>query len=106
MVVPAATSIEVMLSKMACFVDFSMCSNRRLLSVALSAAQHSARSNNLKECMRNIAWAALLLSKLAALIAAHNTYALTPYDLALNMHSLTASANILSLSRNIRKYTR
>ena len=58
-VVPAATSMEVMLSKMACFVDFSMCSNRRLFSVALSADQHGARSDNVKQCVHNIASAEL-----------------------------------------------
>ena len=38
-VLPAATSSEVMLLKMACLVAFSMCSNSRLLCVALSACQ-------------------------------------------------------------------
>jgi len=38
-VLPAANSSEVMLSKMACLVAFSMCSNNRLFCMALSACQ-------------------------------------------------------------------
>lgn len=91
MVVPAATSMEVMLSKMACFVDFSMCSNSKLFSVALSAAQHSVKSDNVKQCMRNIASAAVVAHQLHL----QHTCLLMPCELVLYMHhSLTASARL------------